>query len=154
MFFLGFGSITDINKTLPRSLSTMNLNATNNFAEPNAPASRTNKNPNATLMPDVGNKESAPAMTNKLTQQQLNEHNSLKEDIENRLESLEIGCCNYSIMLKELSKKHTESFDRLKQFFKEVQQVRSNKPAEMEDEALLKGLDDRLIKSMKKLSEV
>lgn len=139
---------------MPRSLSSINLNSTNVYAEPQAPTSRLNSNTNVTLIPTNMDKENISVMNNKLTSNQMIEHNSLMGYIQVRLESLEFNSNDYSTILKEFRQKYMDSFDRLRIFFKEIHPVQSDKSVEIGNDFSLKNLDQELLIMMKKLSEV
>lgn len=144
----GFGSMTDINKTLMRSLSSQNLNTTKLFAEPQAPAPRTGINCNFTIVSGKTNQMS------RLSFQQLSEHNNLTSDIQRRLDLIQSDYAkSHPISLADIEHKFTTSFDRLNKFFIEVKQIQKNDD-EMEHVTPLKDLDENLLKSMSKLSEV
>lgn len=148
---LGFGSMTDINKTLVRSSSTLNLNSTRYFAEPHAPAPRSVCN--SSLMPNNKNSEHL-ADVSKLSSAQLAEHNALKEIAEACLASNHTAEKDHYSILNEIAKKYKTSFDRLKMFFDEVQRLQLNKSVETGNGTTLNSLDPELLGLMKKLTEV
>lgn len=145
--------MTDINKTLLRSSSTVNLNSTKYFAEPCAPVSRAACN--ISMMPNNRPNESIhTADTPKLTSNQLVEHNALKQKIEACLISLQDEEDKNCSLFQEITKKYRISFDRLKHFADEVQRVQLNKAVDSENKSVLNALDEDLLNLMKNLAEV
>lgn len=149
---IGFGSMTDINRTLLRSLSSQNLNSTKLFTEPQSAAPRLGVNCNTTLASRNTNNEKLHSLP-KLNFEQLSHHNTLKEDIEVRLNSLDSDFNkDHSRLLWDISRKYKIAFDRLNSFFIEIQQIQS-KSLESEND-ILKELDQSLLSVMLELSEV
>lgn len=141
---LGYGSMTDMNKTLLRTLSTQSLNSTQLFATPYPPAPRMQPNHNC----------EQTTVTPKLTTDEIVNHNKIKDDIELRLNSMEHNPNNYKQMLSNICQTYKTSFERLNGFFAEVQKIQSNKALDTRNEITLNGLDQDLIHSMDKLNKV
>lgn len=135
--------MTDVNKMMSRTLSgsMSNLNATNMFAEPQAPAPRSAANSNQPMEP-------------KVTSEQIAAHNALKIDIKLMLDAAQLEEKPFASILNDINQKYVASFDRLNKFFNEIQQVNLAKTAESENDTALKDLDQDLLNSMDKLSKV
>lgn len=150
---IGFGSMTDINKTLLRSQSSQNLNSTKLFTEPQAPVLRFGVSCNTTLVPNITNNEKLPSLP-RISIKQILEHNMLREVIEIRLASIQSDANKHQlIFLRDISQKYRISFDRLNSFFKEIQQIQS-RSSEFGNVVALEYMDESLVKSVMNLSEV
>ncbi|XP_031637512.1 uncharacterized protein LOC116349958 [Contarinia nasturtii] len=143
-----YGSITDINKTLQRSSSLLNLNATKMFAEPKVPA-RDNK-PILSSGSDTLTQSSVDntVIPKKISAAQLAEHNKILDEIQRQSEPN-----GYLSQLRDIGESYKSSFGRLNNFFNEVQQVQSKKSADTESNVSLDGLDEELLNKMKMLSQ-
>lgn len=135
--------MTDVNKTLSRTLSgsTLNLNSTNMFAEPQAPAPKPAANCNQPVEP-------------KVTSDQIAAHNALKADLQSLLNATQPEKMQFSPLLDDIRQKYLTSFDRLNKFFNEIQQINLARSVESENDTTLKDLDQDLLDSMDKLSKV
>lgn len=144
--------MTDINKTLLRSLSSQNLNSTKLFMEPQSAAPRLGVNCNTTFFQRNMNNEKLHTFP-KLNFKQLSDHNTLKKDIEMRLNSIDPNLDKvYSRLLWDISGKYKIAFDRLNEFFIEIQQIQSKSLKSEND--ILRNLDQSLLNVMLGLSEV
>lgn len=143
--------MTNINKTLLRSSSSLNLNSTKIFAEPQVPALRSSANCGVALTNTTNNDHS---VTHKFSLNQLFEHNMLKEEVEVRLDSMSTEVNSYMHSLSDIGQKFKTSSDRLNTFFAEVQQIQSKKCSELDQDVSLMDLDEELLGFMRKLSQV
>lgn len=160
-----FGSITDINRTMMRTSSLLNLTS-KGFAEPIAPAPRTaNYSKHTQITPklrcdstpfgktlgaqhDAIRDESKPLLSPK----QLDEFNSLIDDVKFRLANDDSN--DDDEILSEFRKKYLTSFERLNIFFEEIQKLESNESTDEKPQDPLSNLNSDLLKLMEKLQEV
>lgn len=138
--------MTDMNKTMMRSLSSQSLNSTKTFIEPVAAPPRMAHHHNV-------NHENA-SVTPKLTTDEIINHNAIIKDIEKRLNAEHTDGNSYEQLLSDISQTYKSSFERLNGFFAEVQKIQTNKMVESKDDNLLAGLDQDLLNLMEKLSKV
>lgn len=149
----GCGSMTDINKPMMRSTSTLNLSTVKTFVEPQAPTLRSAAHCGSAFASDNTNNENLDSGF-KLTSDQLSEHNSIMKQIQTRLDHTQSIDNEYEIVLKDISQRYKTSFQRLNKFADEIQKIQSDKIVETGNQGSLENLDKHLLDLMENLIKV
>lgn len=149
----GCGSMTDINKPLMRSTSSLNLSSVKTFAEPNPPTLRPAANHMSGLASDNVNTENLTSAF-KLTSDQLSEHNSIMKQIQMRLDHIQNIDNEHEIVLKDITQRYKTSFQRLNKFSDEIQKIQSDKIVQSGNKGSLENLDKHLLDLMENLIKV
>lgn len=145
------GSMTDLNKSLWKSSSLLNLTtATKTFAEPMAPPLKTLSKPKI----DEKKSTADDQKVHKISAEQLAEFNAIKLKIHKQLEDNELNEKREDAMLNSIRSKISISVERLKSFFEEFDKLKSFQNAENCENTALHHLDDELLEMLKKFSEV
>lgn len=150
-----FGSMTDLNRTMMRTSSMLNL-STKGFLEPTAPVPRSHHNQQSSSLLKIAERDSVTSSIPiiPLTVEQIAEFNLLIKDVEERLANPELNDSTSDEILSDFQSKYAVSFERLNELFNEVNKLQT---AESNVDVLkdpLNNLDTALLQSMTVLSEV
>lgn len=150
-----FGSMTDLNRTMMRTSSMLNL-STKGFLEPTAPVPRSYHNQQSSSLLKIAEHDTVTSSEPiaPLTAEQIAEFNLLIEDVEERLANAELDHSTSDDILSDFQSKYAVSFERLNELFNEVNKLQTAESNVEVSKDPLNNLDTALLQLITILSEV
>lgn len=144
-----FGSMTDLNRTMMRTSSMMNL-STKEFLEPTAPVQQSSS------LLKIAERDTVTSSVpiTPLTVEQIAKFNLLIKDLEERLANAELDHSTSDYILSDFQSKYAVSFERLSELFNEVNKLQTAESNVEVSKDPLNNLDTALLQLMTILSEV
>lgn len=150
-----FGSMTDLNRTMMRTSSMLNL-STKGFLEPTAPAPRSHHNQQTSSLLKIVERDMVTSNDpiTPLSVEQIAEFNLLIKGLEDRLANTDLNHSTSDEILSDFQAKYSVSFERLNDLFKEINKLQTAEANVEESKDPLNNLDTALLQLMTMLSEV